>query len=301
MMRSYKISVHIPYYIGTHYIDKSKLFKKVCDNYLKLSKNVEIFIHSNKKIKSSNKKIKFIYHNLNKLHSYKLTWLCRKLMLKQKNKYDIFIYGEDDILFTKKNYYYWLKYKDECLSNNYNLGFLRVEKRKENNLLYSSDQISKIKDCVILGNKKYAKLESSYCALWIYNRSELEEFSKTKYWNFDFKWITISGILLIREMSAIGWHGENMNGQYMNRYKATIIPMQKKKLFKDSFIKHISNNYANQPAGLFGSLKVDDLVSKRLKKFRKKTLMFKLIKRFYFYIYYFLRFNLKGFIRRLSN
>jgi hypothetical protein len=296
-MKNFKISVHIPYYISDNYVDKSKLLKKVCSSYLKLSKNVKIFIHTNKKLKNNNKKIKFIFHDLSKIHPYKLTWVCRKLMLRQKNLFDIFIYGEDDLLFTKDNLNYWLKYKDICLNDDFNLGFLRVEKRKKNNLLYSSDQITKIKNYVLLKKEKFAKLESSYSALWVYTKEELKKFSKTKYWNFNFKWITVSGILLIREMSAVGWHGENMNGQYMNRYKATIIPIKNNKLNKASFIKHISNNYANNPAGLFGSLKVDCLLSKELNLFKERTLIFNLVKRFNFILYYLFRFNFKKLIK----
>ena len=294
-IKNLKISVHIPYYVSENYIDKSKLFHKVCSSYLELSKNVEIFVHTNKKIKNYNKKIKFIYHNLNKIHPFKLTWVCRKLMLKQINFYDIFIYGEDDLVFTKKNLNYWLKNRDTCLTNGFNLGFLRVEKRKKNNLLYSSDQISKVKRYVFLDNKKFAKLESSNSSFWIYAQNEIKKFSKTKYWNFNFKWVTVSGILLIREMAAVGWHGENMNGQYMDRYKATLIPIKKNKLINDSFIKHISNNYANNPAGLFGSLKVNNLLSKKLTLFKKRTLFNNMIKRFNFCLYYLLRFNLKKF------
>jgi hypothetical protein len=218
-------------------------------------------------------------------------------MLRQKNLFDIFIYGEDDLLFTKNNLNYWLKYRDICLNDDFNLGFLRVEKRKKDNLLYSSDQITKIKKYVLLRKEKFAKLESSNSSLWVLTREELKKFSKTKYWNFNFKWITVSGILLIREMAAVGWHGENMNGQYMNRYKATIIPIKNKELNKDSFIKHMSNNYANNPAGLFGSLKVDSLLSKELNLFKNRSSIFNLVKRFNFILYYLLRFNFKKLVK----
>tara|TARA_B100000767_G_scaffold274341_1_gene307002 strand:+ start:1178 stop:2080 length:903 start_codon:yes stop_codon:yes gene_type:complete len=300
-MKSLRISVHIPYYISKNYVNKSSLLQKVCKSYLGLSKNVKIFIHTNKKIKSHNKKIKFIYHNLTKIHPFKLTWVCRKLMLKQINLYDVFIYGEDDLVFTKKNLNYWHKHKNVCLNNNFNLGFLRVEKRKQNNLLYSSDQISKIKKYVLLNNKKFAKLENSNSSFWIYTRNELKNFTKTKYWNFNYKWVTVSGILLIREMAAVGWHGEDMNGQFMNRYNATIIPIKKKKLVDGSFIKHISNNYANNPAGLFGSNKIDSLLSKKLDLFEKRNFLFEGIKRLKFYLYYFFRINLKEIYKRQAN
>ena len=52
-------------------------------------------------------------------------------MKSQKNNFDIFIYCEDDILFDKKNFNYWLKHKNTCIKNNYNLGFLRFEINKK--------------------------------------------------------------------------------------------------------------------------------------------------------------------------
>ena len=57
-------------------------------------------------------------------------------MEKQKNSYDFFVYTEDDILFTKKNFEYWKKYKDQCLSKKFNLGFVRVEDNKSKGLLF---------------------------------------------------------------------------------------------------------------------------------------------------------------------
>jgi hypothetical protein len=57
--------------------------------------------------------------------------------------------------------------------------------------------------------------------------------------------------------------GENMSGEgSMNRYKATIIPLNNCKLNKNSFLKHLSNKYANNPAGLFGTIPINNILSK---------------------------------------
>ena len=89
----------------------------------------------------------------------------------------------------------------------------------------------------------------------------------------------ISNILLIREMSAVGWHGENMNGLSMNRYLATIVPFQKDKLDKGSLIRHLSDNYANAPQGLFGTLKISQILHNNLNKFSPSSLFTRFIKR----------------------
>ena len=294
-MKHYKISVHIVYYNPDR--DKKKItkLKKVCLSYLALSKRTKIFVHTvNKNKDLINNRIKFIFHNLHNEHPHKLTWVCRKLMFKQRNKFDFFIYGEDDIVFTKKNFNYWLKYKDLCIKHNYNLGFLRVEKRAKDNKLISSDQIKKIKYFCKIENKLFAKLESSNYSIWIYDKNEFKKFTKSKYWNFHFKIKTISGVLLIREMAAIGWHSE-----LMDRYKATLIPFKNKKLNKNSFIKHISNNYANNPAGLFGTLSIDKIFENNLKYFFPKNKIYKFLARLKYYGYYVLRFNLKNFKKRI--
>ena len=180
----------------------------------------------------------------------------------QKDNYDIFIYCEDDLLFTKKNFKYWLENKDKCIENNYNLGFLRVEMNKKNKILYSTDQVETSNYYVELKNKKYLVLANSNCSFWIYDKYEFNEFIKTKYWRFDWRWISISDILLIREMAAVGWHGQNMNGLDMGRYSATIVPLKKGKLENKSFIRHLPDNYANAPRGLFGTFKMNDIVKK---------------------------------------
>lgn len=293
-MMHYKISIHIPFYIDDNYKDRFLVLKKVCKNYLQLSKHARIFIHTNKFLKKNSKKIKFIQHNLQNEHPYKLTWKCRKLMRSQKRDFDIFIYGEDDVIFSKINFKYWLKYKNICNNNNYNLGFLRTEVNKKSKQLHLTDQISKIKYYVIINNNKFAKLESSYAGFWIYYKDEFQKFLKTKFWTFNWKWITASGILLVREMSAIGWHGENLNGQYMNRYKATVIPLINNRIHKSSLIKHASNKYANDPAGLYGTIKIDEILSNNVKFFRQHNFLYRFIVRSKFILYYIIRFNLKS-------
>ena len=296
-MKNYKISVHIPFYVDSNFKKKKILFNKVCKSYLKLSTKLKIFVHTNKITKKSSKRIKYILHNFKNDHPYKLTWKCRKLMYLQRNDYEIFIFGEDDIVFSRNNLKYWLKYKDKCIEKNFNLGFLRVEINKKNKLLYSTDQISKIKYYVNVDNRKFAKLENSNCSFWIYDKKEFKKFINTKYWKFYWKWVTISGILLIREMAAVGWHGVDMNGQFMNRYKATIIPIIDNKADKNSFINHISNKYANDPAGLFGTIKINNLMTKRLKKFKMRNTSNQIILRLKFIIYRALRFNFKNLIK----
>ena len=297
-MKNFNICVHIPLYLEKRKKKQIKNFKKVCTSFLKLSKKTKIFIHCNKKLKSKNKRIKYIFHSFKNAHPFKLTWYCRNLMEQQKEDYDIFIYCEDDILFTKKNFKYWIENKENCIKNDYNLGFLRVEVNKKNKKLYSTDQVETSKFLVDLSKKKYICLANSNCSFWIYDKNEFNKFITSKFWSFEWKWISISDILLIREMAAVGWHGKNMNGLDMDRYLNTIVPLINKKLNSNSFIRHLSDNYANAPQGFFGTFKINDIVDKNLKKFVPPSNIMNFFKRFKYIIYHTLRINIKRYFKK---
>ena len=72
---------------------------------------------------------------------------------------------------------------------------------------------------------------------WIYDKKELKKFVESDEWRFKFKGYGI------REMSAIGWHGKNME-----RYKGTIIPLRSTEnntyvVNDDCKVHHFPNNY----------------------------------------------------------
>ena len=294
-----KICVHIPLYLDNSKKKQVKNFKKVCNSFLKFSKKVSIFVHTNRAIKFKNKKIKYLSYDFKNDHPYYLTWYCRKLMFKQKNSYDVFVYCEDDIFFSKKNFTYWLRNKDLCLKNNFNLGFLRVETK--NKTLYSTDQIAKSYQWLKLENKKFIVIKNPHCSFWIYDKNEFNGFTKTKYFHLKWKLLSISGVLLIREMATYGWHGVDIHGKDMGRYLATIILLKKNKLDKDSFIKHLTNNYSKNPAGLFGTFKVNQIISKNLKRFTPQSFFDKLIKKIKYEIYYYSRINLKTILKKIKS
>jgi len=299
-----KVSVHIPLYIDKSKKFKKKQFSKVVKEFLKISENTKIHVHTNKKkiffIKS--KKVKLIYHNLKDINPLKLTWMCRNLMETQKKKFDVFIYSEDDIFFTKKNFIYWNKFKDLCIKNNYNLGFIRAEKKSKNKALYASDVTRKLISYIFLNNIKFAVNDvNPYCAFWIYDKHEFNKFILTKYWKFKWNGFSLFAQYYTREMSAIGWHGKNMN-----RYISSIIPIKYNKLNTGSYVFHLSNKFANNPVlnkldkskkEQFGSLKIVNLLSRKLILFKEINIFKKKIMEIKYFIYKNIRFNKKNFFK----
>ena len=264
-MNKEKIVVHISFFQAKKYFqnhDKIINLRKIIENYLKISKNLDIYIHSNKSItlKSNKHIIKKIY-NLKNQHPFYLSWKFRKEMEKQKNSYDFFIYTEDDILFTKKNFEYWKKYKDQCLSNKLNLGFVRVEDNKSKGLYLVDIFHSLYKYIFINDNKYFINNVNPYCAFWIYDKIEFKKFINTKIWKFNWK-KNYQAFGNIREMAAMGMHGINMP-----IYRKTIIPVNKSnKLDPGSVICHLENKYSITNHGP-GSLKLKNLIKLKTKHY----------------------------------
>jgi hypothetical protein len=274
-----KIAVHITHYQNNKKSDKENLLlKKIISAYLSISKNVDIFIHSNKKYFCRNKSVKCIIHKLKNEHPFYLSWKCRKLLFNQRESYDFFIYGENDILFTPENFLYWKEFSPICLRNRYNLGFVLAEDRKSKGL-FSVNIFRKLTNYIFLEDEKFIINNSNpYCALWIMGREEFNKFVKSNVWKFDWK-KNYQCYGDIRAMSAISWHGINMEN-----YKSTIIPIKKLRIDKNSIILHLNNKYSITKHGP-GSLKFNDLLSKNLAKLSNyhdyKILIKKIMKNFF--------------------
>jgi hypothetical protein len=250
-----KIFVNIAFFIDHNFINRSLILKKVVNNYLKSFSKVDICIHTNHRLKKKFriKKVKYICHSLKEYDRWKLPWKSREYISSKKEEYDYYIYTEDDIFFTKKNFNYWIKYKDECIKNQFNLGFVRVEKNLK---LFSVDINKKLSKKILINTNQFIiNNVNPYCAFWIYDKNELNKFTKSKYWNLN-NWSN-NKYYGPREMVAIGWHGLNMD-----RYKNTILPIKNNKIVKEAKIIHLTNNYSNfnDPLNMnHGSLEFNNL------------------------------------------
>jgi hypothetical protein len=173
---------------------------------------------------------------------YYLTWESRRVMRKILDLYDVQIYLEDDIIFNGQNLQYWLDYAPTCLSNGFNLGFIRYEYNQKKNTKYATDLFALPNEILEIDSKPFlVNNVNPYCGMWIYHKSELAKFMSSSEWNFKF-----SG-LGIREMAAIGWHYP-----MMKRFKATVIPLkpvysQRLSTVSGAEIHHYPNNYINHP------------------------------------------------------
>ena len=137
-----KIAVHIPFYNPSPErkekpLNRNKIFflKKSLLALASLKYKTDVYIHThNDYLDNKNLNHKIIKHKLNNddLEKGYLTWVVRKHMEKQINNYDYFMYKEHDIIFNQKNFNYWLKYNPILKKQNFNTGFLVLEKGTKN-------------------------------------------------------------------------------------------------------------------------------------------------------------------------
>ncbi|MCM4161414.1 hypothetical protein FHG64_14790 [Antarcticibacterium flavum] len=249
-----KLAAHITFF---HSPERLPYLLKVIEELLKIDENIDIYIYTNKRFTISSKenmhykifnyrKFKFARFLKNSLvdklgikwlvHPFYLAWENRRFIEELVDEYDVQLYLEDDIEFKKENFDYWLKYKELALKNDFNLGFLRIEKDKNNRSLLT-DVNWPLKDLIELEEQKFLINDlNPYCGFWIYDRKELKDFTKSPEWQFNF---TGYGV---RAKAAVGWHGVNMN-----RYKSTIIPLVQSNgtlsTHPGSSVHHLPNNY----------------------------------------------------------
>uniref|UniRef100_A0A6C0CWL5 Glycosyltransferase n=1 Tax=viral metagenome TaxID=1070528 RepID=A0A6C0CWL5_9ZZZZ len=227
----------------------NRIIKEIC-NY---PYETDLYIHTNEMfsrkflIENTNGKIEIIVHDFSNGNPYYLAWSCRCLLHQQKDDYDIFMYIEDDMLIPRESLQYWFDHKDSVLKDNYNLGFVRIETDVYGNE-YLGDLDGKLnhQNTVIIGGKSYVVNNvNTYCASWIYDKSEFRLFLASRYYHGN---TNIPKIYGIRTGSAIGMHGFGMDV-----YKNTIIPydIESKQLDPGCKIYHLDNvlMYRNENCG----------------------------------------------------
>ena len=249
------IAAHITYF---HSPDRISYLHTLVESLQDINPKPDIFIYTNKNLHafSNVPNIKLKVYSYKKwllsraiknyslgrflprfmIHPFLLSWENRTNIESLVDQYDVQIYLEDDIHFTQKNLDYWFEYKDLVLSKNYNLGFLRIEKDSQGKNLMT-DVNWPIEEMVEIENQKFLVNElNPYCGFWIYDRKELKKFMKSEEWKFNFSGYGI------RAKAAVGWHGKGMD-----RYNATIIPMQHQDnsliTHTGAAVHHLPNNY----------------------------------------------------------
>jgi hypothetical protein len=164
-----------------------------------------------------------------------------------KLDFDLFILIEDDILIPLAAINYWLEHR-WLVEKRFNPGFLRIEV-DSNNLEFLTDINFKLKRNLITisGEEFLINTINPYCACWIYDLHEFNNYICSRWWIYKDEDYCEWGE---REREVIG---------NIKNYYATVIPW-KNGIDKDCRIYHLANNYVGQDIGGFAQYQLHDAV-----------------------------------------
>jgi len=259
------IVIHIPFYNpnpekkeGHRNLTRFDYLKENISNLKNLSIKTDIFVHThNDFLSDKDFQAQIVKHEISNddLNKGYLTWSCRTLMEKQKDKYQYYMYLEHDIKFSEKNLQYWLKYNELFEKKNFHLGFLIYEKNNSDNHNYSIHITKKLDKFFEIYNEKFIVNDlENYCCFWIYSKNQFQNFLNSKWWTFKKRAHNFRHNYGITERSSIGYHAFNMN-----YFKATLIPLINDEPDNGSFIEHMTNNYYDK----FSNLKNQNFIDIR--------------------------------------
>lgn len=232
-------------------------FKLVLDNY-NLNKN-QLTI------------VVFAPHGLG--HPLLLAW-SHYYVFKEKIldvSYTHFLYLEDDIKFTEKNFNYWVQKREQFSYENLYPAFFRYEVNAEN-VLFSTDVLSSLSlyDCKIIKSdlgECFINIPFSYQAMYLYDRGLMNELFNSTDFSPDFEHTVSNSIIQaapfkIREKAALGLTYINVPSGFWTR---TILPydFNLNRLSEECFIHHIPNNYVLDFKSEIGNVNLNSIFLKR--------------------------------------
>lgn len=226
--RKHKICVHITYWHSDNRID---FLRRQLVAFNDIDEDVDVFIHTNVERLPFNLRHNIVFHDMSADYCHFLSWKHRPLMESHLKYYDFFIYSEDDLLFTKQSWEYYIKHHGIVRRHNSYIGFVRAE--TDGTDWYSTD-ISPIfvSDCKlptkeIDGYTYQINNNNIYNGMWILDNVEMQKFVKHESW--DLRKCTFFGNF-IREKPAIG---------PIPFYKEVLLDLS----HPGSIIHHMPNNY----------------------------------------------------------
>ncbi len=267
--------------IGFFYNEtKLPILFKVCESLVKISNKNEIYILTNsispsqkEKIENGvDEKIKIILID-EIVHNRLLPWYHLNLMRKLYDKEEIthFLYLEDDILFNKSNFNYWINSRKILRKSNLIPGFTRVEINQNNKELYAVDftkknNIKKLPKIKVNENYEFVNHKFPYQGMYLYDRELMKEHLQGPSSNpdcghgaFDTNYIDSRMINLdLMAKANIGLTYINAPSGFFNRM-VTLFNIKEKEIDYNCQIQHLTNKYTNLNS-LHGNIKLKDAI-----------------------------------------
>jgi hypothetical protein len=219
----------------------------IIDTNSKLTSGVFVFHGTHVYLSSDSSDPQVLLHVHETLqHPFQLAWKHRQHVLSLRNKFDVFMYIEDDMLIPYLNYVNYLT-TFNLLYPDFVPGFARVEMDSQG-FMYNTDNQKPCKYSksmvVSKENKIFIQLDNPYHAFWIAPRHLiLRETVRSFYDN--------SSISREDAASRLPWSANNrilveLTGEY--------------EVSKLCFAYHLTNKYVNDVNSLFGKILMSELI-----------------------------------------
>lgn len=196
---------------------------------------------------------------------FRITWAHKRLITERflpDPGYSHFIYVEDDIHLSRRNFDYFLIYREALRPHGLLPGFLRYEHNRIDQRLYLVDHRAPTRTqgvpAVEIGRLSFLNPDPPYQACYILDRDLAREHVATP--SFDREASDIYGIYGEPERANMALSFDNVprNAGFTNRYavpldRATGLP------YFSSLLRHLSDNFTNADSSSlgFGSLPVE--------------------------------------------
>ena len=246
-------------------------------------KSIQIHIHTNSSIEADriaaefgNHEIVFHifpeYSRMNVIHNspwiesdlknpWRLTWRHRPtlkdLVEKSKGK-NLYLYIENDLLFTQRNLDYWLKSRPLLQPSGFIPSFLRVEQSHSRNCWFPMDNLVneriRVNALEVDGMRRYAQLPNTYAGCFLLDDELAREFIKSD--SFDLEKSKSRTWWDIGARATAGLQFENVPAGAKSRY---LLPLEGNGVAKDAWIHHLPNLYIRR-FGHEGKLPADDFL-----------------------------------------
>lgn len=182
--RNIDLCVHITYW---HSPDRLCYLARQINALNELNCNVDIFVHTNIERIPLKSRFTTVHHDMTTEYGHFLSWKHRPLLESQLEQFDIFMYLEDDILFTQENWLYYLKHHGLMKQHSSYIGFVRAE--TDGTEWYPTDISPHFGPCEPLPRKQLAgsefwiNINNFYNGFWLLDNIEMRKFIGHSSWD----------------------------------------------------------------------------------------------------------------------
>jgi hypothetical protein len=195
-------------------------------------------------------------------HPHYLPWAQKRLIMERflnsGSSFTHLVSLEDDMAFGREGFSYWLQYRPLLAAHGLIPSFMRTEIRPGDPVIYATDVTAvnsmRRRRLVRVGAFAFVALDNPYCAVFVLDRVLAREYAASKSFHMDGSKSRSSWGTLERASMGLCW--ERPPRGFPVRH---VVPVDEATMSVAPccHVRHLSGNYADNPASPYGKLPVD--------------------------------------------